>query len=80
MGTISLRVLFLLFAIIGLSACSPQRELNHELVGEALQDGIFSNRPQNMTHGIYILKLKTTALFQTIEIKDGVKKIDQGQV
>lgn len=70
----------LLSSLLILSACTPSQEKKSKLI-PLLQDSenIISTRPQNQTHIMALVKLKTPALFETASKEDGVTTVDNAQ-
>ena len=65
----SLVVIFIAGLSIFAISCSSKKATsskNWEIISQDLQEGIFSNRAQNVKHTILMLKLETNPLLKTL--------------
>lgn len=71
----------LLASLLALSACTPNKDAKTKMI-PLLQDSqnIISTRPQNQTHVMALVKLKTPSLLETSTKEDGVTIVDNAQV
>jgi minor extracellular serine protease Vpr len=69
-------IVLLPLALFAIVACTPNKSLKESLTDEGFLTGIFSNRAQNPTQFIAIVKLKSPALLTTAGIEDGKRKVD----
>lgn len=66
-----------LSGLLGLiSACSPSQPSVREMLGGE-EVGLFSNRPENRTHFIAIVKLKSPSLMSLASVKEGKAQVSK---